>query len=268
MMKSLKIRAIVSGFQAQGMVRWVSSYKSAVVLLLALTLALGAQNAQAKKKSASAPSGKSSSTAADATASERLGANAPPEVKAVLDKVEEVQSTVMDVQMDLRMQVKDSVSGQKQSVRGQVEMKSPDKVFVHYTKPTEQYLYINGNALLMYQPDQAMVYKQSAAKGQPVYLGVGKQLKMYSNTSRVSIIKESGSEVVLLFVPDGGNAQFERMRVTVRKSDWWPGKVEIESSSMTSVAEFLKPVYNQGLKDSIFKFTPPAGVNVVEGEIF
>lgn len=237
-----------------------SLLKNGVVLFLALIVALSAGNSEAKQKTASAK--------ASSAASEPLGANAPPEVKAVLDKVEEAQSTVKDVQMDLRMQVKDNVSGQKQSVRGQVKMKSPDKVYAHYTKPTEQFLYINGNTLLMYQPDQAMVYKQSAAKGQPVYLGVGKQLKMYSGTSRVSIIKESNSEVVLLFVPDGGNAQFERMKVTVRKADWWPGKVEIESTSMSSVAEFLKPVYNQDLKDEIFKFIPPQGVNVVEGEIF
>jgi outer membrane lipoprotein-sorting protein len=242
-----------------------SLLKNGAVLFLALAMVLSAGSSEAKKKTASS---KAPSASADTAASERLGANAPPEVKAVLDKVEQAQSAVKDVQMDLRMQVKDAVSGQKQSVRGQVKMKSPDKVYAHYIKPTEQFLYINGNTLLMYQPDQAMVYKQSAAKGQPVYLGVGKQLKMYSGTSRVSIVKESNSEVVLLFVPDGGNAQFDRMKVTIRKDDWWPGKVEIESASMSSVAEFLKPVYNQDLKDSIFKFIPPQGVNVVEGEIF
>jgi hypothetical protein len=66
-------------------------------------------------------------------------ANAPPEVKAVLDKVEEAQSTVKDVQMDLRMEVKDNVSDQKQSVRGQVKMKSPDKVYATTPNPPNSF---------------------------------------------------------------------------------------------------------------------------------
>jgi outer membrane lipoprotein-sorting protein len=232
-------------------------------IFFVLALALGVSAAETKKKTSKK---KTKSTAA--TPTEKLGANAIGEVRDILDKVEVAQTSVKDVQMDLRMEVKDSVSDMKQKARGKVMMKSPDKVFVHYLKPNEQYLYIDGNVLLMYQPEQGTVYKQATDKRQPAYLGVGKQLKRYSTTSRVSIIKDSPKEVVLLFVPDGGEATYERMKVTVRKEDWWPGKVEIESGSMSTVAEFLKPVYNQGLEDSVFKFTPPEGVNVVEGEIF
>ncbi len=83
-----------------------------------------------------------------------------------------------------------------------------------------------------------------------------------------SIIKDSSDKVVLLFVPDDGEAQFKRMKVTIRKAEWWPEKVEIQSSTMTSTAQFLNPSFNQGLPDSDFKFTPPSGVSVVEGEIF
>lgn len=243
--------------------RWNNLFRAAGLLALAGILS-GAPGVAAKTKAAA----KRQATPAPTAAATGLGAHVPPEVKAVLDKVEEAQSAVKDVQMDLKMEVKDGVSGQKQSIRGVVKMKSPDKVFTHYTKPTEQFLYIRGNALLMYQPDQSMVYKQSTAKGQPAYLGVGKQLKMYSDTSRVSIIKDSKDEVVLLFVPEDGASQFERMKVTVAKADWWPRKVEIASGSMKSSAEFAKPVFNQGLDEGIFKFTPPEGVNVVEGEIF
>jgi outer membrane lipoprotein-sorting protein len=257
-MQSLKRRWAMGGARGKG----ARLLKTAWVGVLAFLLVSGATLAEAKKNPQATP------VVEETPAPEKLGVNAPPEVKAILDKVEEAQTSVKDVQMELRMDVKDSVSNQKQSVRGIVKMKSPDKVFTHYIKPTEQFLYIDGPVLMMYQPDQAMVYKQSTAKGQPAYLGVGKELKRYSNTSRVSIIKDSNSEVVLLFVPDNGDAQYKRMKVTIRKKDWWPGKVEIDNGSMTSTAEFLKPVYNQGLPDSDFKFTPPHGVNVVEGEIF
>ena len=191
-----------------------------------------------------------------------------PAVRDVLKKVEEAQTSVKDVQMDLKMTVQDLVSGQKQTFKGKVTIKQPDRVITHYTSPTEQFLYINGRSLMMYQPEQNMVYKKDAEKGRPPYLGVGQELKKYAKTSRVSIAKETSDRVVLLFVPNEGESQFNRMKVTVRKSDWWPETVEIQTSAMANKAQFLNPVFNQGLPDSQFKFTPPPGASVVEGEIF
>ncbi len=192
-------------------------------------------------------------------------------VAEVSKKVEGAQAAIQDVQMDLNMEMKDALSGAQQQVQGAIKIKSPDLVYVHYTKPTEQFLYVGGNLMQMYQPDQKMVYQQHSDKthgAEPVYLGVGKELKKYIAVSRVSIIKNSDSEVGLLFIPFSDNAGFDKMKVYIHKKDWWPYQMEVETPSMTTKARFSNFTFNKGLKADLFRFTPPKGAQVVDGSVF
>jgi outer membrane lipoprotein-sorting protein len=192
-------------------------------------------------------------------------------VDEVSRKVEDAQAGVKDVQMDLNMEMKDSLSGTQQKVKGQIKIKSPNFVYVHYTQPTEQFLYVAGTLAQMYQPAQKMVYQQHNGKGaqaEPVYVGVGKELKKYIGISRVSIIKDSDSEVEMLFIPVVEDAGFDKMRVYIHKKDWWPYQMEVETPSMTTKAVFSNFSFNQGLAESLFQFTPPKSAQVVEGAVF
>jgi outer membrane lipoprotein carrier protein len=193
-------------------------------------------------------------------------------VDQVSKNVEEAQAGIQDVQMDLKMEMKDSLSGTQQKVEGKVKIKSPDMVYVHYTQPTEQFLYAGGDLVQMYQPAQKMVYQQHSGKGQnanaPIYLGVGKELKKYIGISRVSIIENSDNQVGLLFMPLVEDAGFDKMKVYIHKKDWWPYRMEVETPAMTTKADFSNISFNSGLKDSLFQFTPPKSAQVVEGAVF
>lgn len=193
-------------------------------------------------------------------------------VMQVSQKVEEAQEAAKDVQMDMNMDMKDSLSGATQKLKGKIEIKSPDWVYVHYTQPTEQFLYVNGSLAQMYQPAQKMVYQQHNGKGQntePVYVGVGKELKKYIAVSKVTIIKNSGDEVQMKFIPfSPEDSGFDQMKVFIHKKDWWPYQMEMETPSMTTKAVFSNFAFNQGLPDSLFQFTPPKGAQVVEGTVF
>ncbi len=196
----------------------------------------------------------------------------PLTVKDVSDLVEAAQLAALDAQMDLRMEMKDGLSGQTQNYEGKVFTKSPGKVYVHYTKPEEQFLYVGDQGSQMYQPSEKMVYVQKAAKGKnakPVYLGVGQQLKKNIDISKVKIASENGDEVVLDFTPlDKDQSGFDHMKVTIRKKDWWPTQVEITTPAMANKVRFTQLALNKGLKDEIFDFTPPKDAQVVEGDIF
>lgn len=192
-------------------------------------------------------------------------------VKEVSKKVEEAQAAAKDVQMDLSMEMKDSLSGSQQKVSGQIKIKSPDLVYVHYNKPMEQFLYVSGPLAQMYQPSEKMVYQQHNGKGahaEPVYVGVGKELKKYIAISRVSIIKNSDSEIELLFIPVVDDAGFDKMRVYIHKKDWWPYQMEVETPSTTTKAVFSNFLFNKDLPESLFQFTPPKGAQIVEGAVF
>jgi outer membrane lipoprotein-sorting protein len=193
-------------------------------------------------------------------------------VEEVCQKVETAQASVKDAQMDLNMEVKDTLSGAQQNMSGRIQIKAPDLVYVHYAKPTEQFLYIDKSLVQMYQPDQKMVYLQhntQAKNASPVYVGVGKQLENYVKISKVTFFKYSDSEVGLLFKPlDALNAGFDSMKVYVHTKDWWPYQMEVETPSTLSKAKFSNFSFDQGLADSIFRFTAPQGVRVVDGEVF
>jgi outer membrane lipoprotein-sorting protein len=193
-------------------------------------------------------------------------------VEQVCQKVETAQSSVQDAQMDLRMEVKDTLSGQQQDMNGRIQIKSPDRVYVHYAKPNEQFLYIDKKLVQMYQPDQKMVYRQSNGQkrdSSPIYVGVGKQLENYVKISKVSFFKYSDSEIGLLFKPlDALNAGFDSMKVTVHTKDWWPFQMEVETPSTRTKVQFSHFTFNQGIADSVFQFTAPQGVSVVDGEVF
>jgi outer membrane lipoprotein-sorting protein len=192
-------------------------------------------------------------------------------VAEVTRNVQGAQESAKDACMKLEMEMKDALSGQVKKVKGTISLKSSDKVFVHYTQPEEQYLYAAGSLMQMYQPSQKTVYQQRIGKGRdasPVYLGVGRQLKKYVDISRVSIVKNNRDEVELLFIPAKENAGFDRMTVLIRKKDWWPCKMEVQTPAMATRARFSDFKFNQGLKDGLFDFKPPKGVQVVEGAIF
>jgi outer membrane lipoprotein-sorting protein len=193
-------------------------------------------------------------------------------VDQVSKNVEAAQAGIQDVQMDLKMEMKDSLSGTQQKLGGKVKIKSPNMIYVHYTQPTEQYLYSDGDLVQMYQPAQKLVYQQHSGKGQsanaPIYLGVGKELKKYIGISRVSIIEDSDSQVGLLFIPLVQDAGFDKMKVYIHKKDWWPYRMEVETPAMTTRADFSNITFNNGFKDSLFQFTPPKSAQVVEGSVF
>ncbi len=190
-------------------------------------------------------------------------------VKEISRRVDAAQAAMKDVRMELKMEMKDALSGVKQNVRGVVVMKNPGKVFVHYTHPIEQFLYIRDEVIQMYQPTQNMVYKQKAGKGgEPVYLGVGHELNQYMAISRVSVVQETSEEVTLLLVPKVSDALFERMRVVVNKRTWWPVQVRMQSPSVETKATFQKFRFDEGVPDSTFEFSPPDDAQTVEGAVF
>jgi outer membrane lipoprotein carrier protein len=193
-------------------------------------------------------------------------------VDDISKKVEEAQTSAMDVQMGLHEEVKDSLSGMQQVYEGEIKIKSPDKVYVHYKKPNEQFLYVGGNLMQMYQPDQKMVIQQhngNAKTAPPVFLGVGKELKRYISVSQVTILRNSDSEVGLLLIPrDKMAAGFDRMKVFIHKKDWWPYQMEMETPSMINKTTFNNFSFNKGLSDSLFQFTPPKGTQIEEGVVF
>ncbi len=194
-------------------------------------------------------------------------------VEMISQKVADAQSKIQDVQMDLKMRMQDTLSGKTQEVEGSVVMKSPNLVYAHYKKPSEQFLYINGSMIQMYQPGQNMVYQQESPKGAggaagPVYLGVGQELKRYMDISRVSISQNSDDQVVLLFIPKADDAAFTRMKVFIHKKDWWPYRMEVETPALITQSEFSNFRFNQGVDSKVFQFVKPHGADVVQGAIF
>lgn len=196
--------------------------------------------------------------------------NEPLTVQQVKENLERAQKGVSTLRFQLKGYYEDRLSKEKSRLEAEVTLKNPNKAFAHYTKPFEQFLYMNSEKNWLYQPDQKMVYTQKPQKGMGrVELGIGKELQQYMEKSRVSIISDRGDRIVLLFLPRGGDdLGFERMELVLDKTLWWPVKMKMETPSLVYRVTFENYRFNDEVPDDLFHFEPPQEAKVVEGALF
>lgn len=198
------------------------------------------------------------------------GGEAPLTVQEVSRRMEEAQASVKDVQFLLKGEYVDTLSGEKDRLEARVAIRHPDRAFAHYTRPFEQFLYLDAKSVRIYHPEQKTVYVQEESGGSKgrLEIGVGREIARYMNKSRVSIIKDSKDSLVLLFIPKSDELGFESLKLTVDKTLWWPVSMEMETPSLAYRASFSDYRFNQNLPDTTFEFTPPEDAQVVEGAVF
>lgn len=190
-------------------------------------------------------------------------------VQQVKENLERAQKGVSTLRFRLKGYYEDRLSKEKSRLEAEVTLKNPDKAFAHYTKPFEQFLYMNSEKSWLYQPDQQMVYTQKPQKGVGrVELGIGKELQQYMEKSRVSIISDRDERIVLLFLPRGDELGFERMELVLDKILWWPVKMKMETPSLVYRVTFENYRFNDEISDDLFRFEPPQEAQIVEGAIF
>lgn len=157
-----------------------------------------------------------------------------------------------------------SPSGRKpQQSSGTFALQRPGKFRWSYDKPYPQLLVSDGARLWSFDPElrQVAVKKAGAALGaSPAALLAGENLERHFE------LKDAGAVDGVAYVeatPKSSESSFERVRIGL--VDAKPVSMEIHDSfGQTSFLQFPRFAVNPSLAASLFRFSPPPGVDVAE----
>lgn len=161
---------------------------------------------------------------------------------------------------------------------GRFYLKKPGLLRWDYLQPSEEQIYVDGDAVMMYVPEHQQVVKGrltqiSASKGPlALLLGVGKLSQQFTVLESPEASKKSEKipELTLIPKPDGDTAPtIKKILLQLFPDSYLIQTIEIfEMSGNISRVRFDQIQVNQGLAASLLKFTLPPDVVVVDFPTF
>jgi len=200
------------------------------------------------------------------------------EVKEVVKKLQARYERTQDLQADFKQSTRIEGFATPITSRGRVYIKKPGRLRWDYLDPNVEEIYVNRDEVRMYVPEhkQVLVGKltQMAASQAPLQLlqGVAKLEEEFNlETTADGKRGEGGVPLVTLLPkqPEPNAVQtVVRIVLEVQPKTYFIKTVSIhEISGNVSTFEFhnLKP--NTGLKNGLFEFETPPGVEVVKAPV-
>jgi len=161
---------------------------------------------------------------------------------------------------------------------GKFYLKKPGLLRWDYLEPSKEHIYVDGDAVMMYVPEHQQVVKgtltQIAASKGPLalLLGVGKLSQQFTVVESPDASNHSKklSDLTLIPKPDGETAPtIKKIELHLYPDSYLIQTITIfESSGNISRVRFDHLQANQGLSDSLLKFTLPPDVVVVDFPTF
>jgi outer membrane lipoprotein carrier protein len=198
------------------------------------------------------------------------------EVQEVVKKVQARYEKTRDLQADFKQSTKIEGFATPISSSGRVYIKKPGRLRWDYLDPNVEEIYVKKDEVLMYIPEhqQVLVGKltQMAASQAPLQLlqGVAKLDEEFEVEPTPDGTRGAGGVPLVTLLPKQ-TAESERVGtlnrivLELQPKTYFIKTVSIhEISGNVSTFEFTNLKPNQGLKNDLFQFTVPAGVEVVK----
>jgi len=198
------------------------------------------------------------------------------EVQEVVKKVQARYEKTRDLQADFKQSTKIEGFATPISSSGRVYIKKPGRLRWDYLDPNVEEIYVKKDEVMMYIPEhqQVLVGKltQMAASQAPLQLlqGVAKLDEEFEVEPTPDGTRGAGGVPLVTLLPKQ-TAESERVGtlnrivLELQPKTYFIKTVSIhEISGNVSTFEFTNLKPNQGLKNDLFQFTVPAGVEVVK----
>ena len=192
------------------------------------------------------------------------------EVKAVVAEVQKRYDSAADFRARFTQTLTSAAMGRKTSSSGEVMFKKPGRMRWDYEKPDKSSYISDGNLLWLYEPDDKQAFKQDLKTSQlPAALafltGKGKLATEFDITFAVKSGYGTPADYVLTLSPKTAQPQVKTIlfivdakTFDVRESVITDGQSNINDLTFSDIR------VNTRLPDTQFKFTPPAGVRVID----
>lgn len=197
------------------------------------------------------------------------------EVREVLKKLQARYERTRDLQAEFIQTTKIEGFATPISSSGRVYIKKPGRLRWDYLEPNVEEIYVNKNDVMMYVPEhkQVLVGKltQMAASQAPLQLlqGVAKLEEQFHIEPAPEGKRGEGGTPLITLLPKEVEPEsvrtVERIVLEVQPKTYFIKSVSIhEISGNVSTFQFTNLKPNSGLKNSVFEFEVPAGVEVVK----
>ena len=169
------------------------------------------------------------------------------------------------MQADFSQQTTDGKGRVIQAQTGRMSVKRPGLFRWETLKPSSQLVTTNGNDLWIYDPEllQATKQKLDHQVGNTPALLLSGDPRLLNESFVISEEQGSASEQVFLLKPRAKDALFDNLRVRFKGSQLQQMALADSLGQKTDI-RFLNVKVNPALPSSLFEFTPPKGVDVID----
>lgn len=180
-------------------------------------------------------------------------------------RVEERHRTVNDLQARFVQTYRSGALGREIVERGVLSLKKPGRMLWEYQKPEKKTFVSDGSTFYFYVPADRQVIKREGTdlRGIPALLlsGRGEILSQF----QVAVEPAVGPLRRLKLTPRQPDPEVERVFLDVDESNRIVAIEVVDAQGNRSRFRFEGLQENLGLKDDLFRFRVPAGVEVVTG---
>lgn len=210
----------------------------------------------------------------------------PPELRMVLDKLDEANEKLKDVTARVIYESEIPLLDDKQRCRGSLIFRKPDCILLKLGKPRNEDLYTNGKTwwLVSHNYKQVEIY-QAAEPGEGgqetafLDFAYGSSSEKLLKDYRVELVrkekreKEEETLYRLKFTPrpkKDRRARYAAIEVEVSDKGWLPRVLVLHESGGDIIHTYRlsKIKTNTDVKQSIFECKPPRGYNIFRPEEF
>jgi len=157
---------------------------------------------------------------------------------------------------------------------GTLWLKKPRKMRWEYRSPKEKLFISDGEVVWFYMPEERQVRKTTLKKlddlRSPLAFLLGKTKLEKELTGLSKAVDQSPlapGDIILRGVPQAMAGQLSEVQLEITPSDQIVRIVLIDADGATTEFRFAGWKENLEISDSRFQFTPPPGVETVEGEL-
>ncbi len=191
------------------------------------------------------------------------------ELKDVVDNLQQRYERIKDYQADFAQEAVLKIGQTTEKAFGKIYVKKPDMMRWDYDKPRRQQIIINKQEIIIYIPDEKQVMKDRLPQG---------SVNMTSFITNIARIREdfnitfyqnkkepNSGRYFLELTPKKEGMNITKAVIEVSEKDFLIQKLSITDlqGNITNVS-FSDIKIDAGIKDSLFAFKIPKGVEVIE----
>ncbi len=210
------------------------------------------------------------SAQAAATAPAAAAAVPRMDIRAVVERVQKRYDTAQDFRAVFSQTLTNVAYNRTSSSSGEVLLKKPGRMRWNYDKPEKKMYLADGELLWLYEPEDKQAFKQSLKGSQlPAALafltGKGKLSDEFEVTFATAGGHGTPGDYVLSLRPKQPQGQVKAILFVVDSREFHVREsVVVDAQGNTNNLVFSDVKVNTKIPDSIFRWTPPAGVRVVD----